>query len=159
MKAYTNREKMFLILSVLVAVCLWLYVFDCWSELPTKVPMHFGASGAVDSWGPRGLVLLLPSMYVGILALGFVIRRFPHMVNLPFKVSEKSKPRAVAISLEMVSLLNLQVGIMFGYITFGMVRTSHDPTCGLGAWFLPVVLIVLTASVGFYLVMLKKLEN
>lgn len=154
-----NAEKLLLCASVLVVMALFFYCAFSWGSLPQKIPAHFGLNGHADSWAPKGMLWVLPILYLFIVTMGFGIRKFPDLVNLPFQVSEDMMPQAIQISFELVSMVNLQVGLMFGYITYVMVESSRVANVGLGVWFLPVVLIVLGLTIGWYLLRLKSVVN
>lgn len=55
------------VLFVLAAFSLpFVYVAYLWPTLPERVPIHFGADGQPDRFGPRGQVLLAPGILMTV---------------------------------------------------------------------------------------------
>ena len=133
--------------------------FYWFGSLPEKIPSHFGLNGQADAYGPKGMLWILPILYSAILAMTFVLRKFPYLVNLPFKIAPQHKPKAIAISFELVAVINFQVGLMFGYLTYVMIVVALYREKGLGTWFFPLVLVAMGATISVYLMKLKSLSR
>ncbi|MBK8229529.1 MAG: DUF1648 domain-containing protein [Candidatus Eisenbacteria bacterium] len=48
------------VLALASLVSLLGLVAGYWTQLPERIPTHFGASGRPDGWGGRSMLLLLP---------------------------------------------------------------------------------------------------
>src|SRR5579862_9293187 len=57
-----------------------------WTELPAKVPRHFGISGSPDGWGNKNGMLLLPLITVGLYILLTVTSRHQRLINIPMAI-------------------------------------------------------------------------
>jgi hypothetical protein len=111
--------------------------------------MHFGASGAVDSYGDKSTLIILPAITFGLYVLLTVIGFFPRSFNYPVEVTEENRGRLQATALTMMGWLKVELVWLFVYISWAVIRVALGHGHGLGWAFLPVTL----GAVGLTLVL------
>jgi len=123
-----------------------------WPALPDSVPVHFGASGAPDAWGPKGWVLLVPAVSALIYSgLGALVRR-PHLYNYPWPLTEENKARQQALAQQLLRFLRAEILTVFAYIEWGMVQIALGRSPGLHQGFLALFLVVVFGTIAGYFV-------
>lgn len=55
-----KSPKLLEIILLAIAITPLLFLATIWNQLPEAVPMHWGADGQIDKWGPKWAVWLLP---------------------------------------------------------------------------------------------------
>ena len=152
----TNLEKLCLSASIALAAGMFIYVFTLWDSLPQKLPTHFDFSGQADAWGGKESIWLLPTIYLGMVMTSLFIRKFPERMRIPLKQTGEQKRRTTVLALEMVSILNLQLGLMFIYIIDSSVHGDQSSGYTLGTWFVPMVLFVTLGTIAIYFVRMRS---
>ena len=61
-------------LAVLCVINIVMHLFVM-PSLPERIPMHWGANGAVDGWGPRWAASAMGALPLGLLFLFYVVPR------------------------------------------------------------------------------------
>lgn len=112
-----------------------------WGKIPDTIPMHYGATGAADSYSDKNSLILL--FFVVALLMGVM-----SIVIFYVKTSASSKYATEAEKSQMntvypsIIFMNLIIQGMFSYIMFCCVTSRN-----LGVWFLPVFLIFVFAPI------------
>jgi uncharacterized membrane protein len=126
-------------------------VGDFYSRLPERIATHFNAEGVANGFGARGTLWVLVGiaclLYVTLSAINFV----PGVVNLKRPLAPEREKLVLAESMAMVGWVKVEVCWMFAYLCLAMVRNGMGMQVGLGRWFLPVTLVVVFGTAGFYL--------
>lgn len=121
-----------------------------WTQLPARVPTHFGLSGPPDSFGPKSSLLALPViatvLYVGLT----FVSRFPRVFNYPVKLTEENQARLMPLGTAVVGWLKAEVLWIFAWLMLTTVQIALGRSSGLSAAFLPVSLGVVAITVGFF---------
>lgn len=140
----------------LMVALLWVATFWNYSGLPDQIPVHFGASGKADSFGNKTNLLMLPIlgtvMYIGLTLLA----RIPHVFNYPAKITPENALRQYKNAIRMIRVLKFIVVLVFTLIVFGILRTVSGKSDGLGAWFLPLAILLFVIPFVFYIPGLTK---
>ncbi len=126
-------------------------VADFYSRLPERIATHFNGAGAANGFGARGTLWLLVGiaflLYLTLSAINFV----PRIVNVKRPLAPEQDKALLAESMAMVGWVKAEVCWMFAYLCLAMVRNGMGLQVGLGAWFLPVTLVVVFGTCGIYL--------
>ncbi|MEI7027024.1 DUF1648 domain-containing protein [Paenibacillus sp. y28] len=145
-------------LSIAVLLVMFIYVIKVWGQLPEQMPIHFNARGEPDGWGGRGSLFFLPGLSV-LLAAGLsLLSQFPHTFNYPNPVTPENAPRQYANARRMLSWMKLELVVLFGYIEWRIIQAGLTGQDRLGIWLLPVVLLVLLGTAGYYAVRAFRLK-
>jgi uncharacterized membrane protein len=131
-------------------------VARAWASLPDTVPVHFGASGRPDRWGQKGELLVLPLLslllYAGLTWLG----RYSHKFNYPWPATGGGAERQRQLGKSLISAIKAQVMWLFAAISWQSARVAAGRAGGLGEAFVPLVLVVVAATLVVYLVLASR---
>ena len=134
---------------------IFVVVFN-YRDLPQRIPTHFGVSGVADGWGDKSslwvLVGLVCVLYVSLSLMHFLPA---NLINVP--VAAEQRAEAIPIAMEMVGWLKAETTCMFAFILWSVVSVAQERSQGLGAWFLPVTLVVILGTIAFYLMQMMRL--
>ncbi|MCH1626984.1 DUF1648 domain-containing protein [Fredinandcohnia quinoae] len=153
----TTSEKVMDTLSILIIIGAFAYIASIWRNLPDQVPSHFNAMGEPDDWSGKGMIFLLPVIGTVIFFSTFVVSRFPQLFNYPVKVTKENAERLYVISRKMLTIINFELVIFFAIGTWEIVEVAHGGK-GLGIWYLPVFLVVIFGTIGYYMYRTFKLR-
>lgn len=122
-------------LNVLLAATTVGFAVWVWPRLPDRIPVHFGADGQPDRWSDTTVFswFLLPA--IGLATWGFItlarqwVVRRPEKMNLPSggtlaDYPVEVRPAVVEHMKAFMSLVSLEVLVIFGLIVFGSYRTA-----------------------------------
>jgi uncharacterized membrane protein len=127
-------------------------VADFYSRLPERIATHFNVEGVANGFGAKSILWLLVGvavlLYLTLTAIGSLSR----VVKLQRPLAPEREKVVLAESMAMVGWIKVVVCWMFAYICLAMVRNGMGLQVGLGAWFLPVTLVVVFGTCGFFLV-------
>ncbi len=135
--------------AVGVAVALGLALV-AWASLPDRIPSHFGPDGRVDDWGGRGTLLIFPLMTLFLFGMLTMLTRSPATYNYPFAITRDNARRQATLAMGLVAWLRFATIWLMTYLEYSVIAAARDENSGLGAWFLPVVLLLIAAPVLAY---------
>ncbi len=140
-----------LALAMLIA-CVAL-VAAAWSGLPATIPVHFDALGKPDRTGPRETLLLLPAIHLVLYVLLTVVARFPHLCNVPFRITPENAARQYQLVVGMLRFVKLMSGALLAWVVHGSIRVAKADAAGLSSIGLWGILGVLFAGIAVYFVL------
>jgi uncharacterized membrane protein len=126
-------------------------VGDFYSRLPERIATHFNAEGVANGFGARSTLWVVLGIACFLYAMLSMINFVPGVVNLKRPLSPEREKLVLAESMTLVGWVKVEVCWMFAYICLAMVRNGMGMQVGLGRWFLPVTLVVVFGTMGFYL--------
>lgn len=144
------------LINLSLLVIIWITVILNYAQLPETIPIHYNASGEIDGYGSKQSIFLLPAIATVLLFGIMVLNRFPHLLNYPASVNEENASRLYRNATRMMRFLSLFVLLTFGFLTFKDILYAGDSSPNLGNWFIPVVLIVFSAPVAYFLYSVYK---
>lgn len=151
---YTGPEKLLQAGAVFLLLSLVVLTVSAAVSLPARIPTHFGFDGSPDGWGGKESLMLLPVLsvvfYVGLTAL----ERAPWLYNYPVEITEKNAPDQYRLGRRMIEWMKLVILAIYSYLQWQTIEGAKGVSGGLGAWFLPVVLVALF---GGMIVMIRKM--
>ena len=127
-------------------------VADFYSQLPERIATHFNGAGVANGFGARSALWLLVGIAVLLYSALSAINFVPGVVNLKRPLAPEREKAVLAESMAMVGWIKAEVCWMFAYLCLAMVRNGMGLQVGIGAWFLPVTLVVVFGTCAVYLV-------
>jgi uncharacterized membrane protein len=127
-------------------------VADFYSRLPERIATHFNAEGMANGLEARSTLWVLVGVAVLLYAALSVINFVPRVVSLKRPLAPEREKVVLAESMAMVGWIKVELCWMFAYLCLAMVRNGMGLQVGIGAWFLPLTLVVVFGTCGFYLV-------
>lgn len=135
--------------GVVVAIATVVYYFPV---LPAKIPTHFDITGAVDGWGPKSTLLMMPVVTLAMYILLSVVCLFPHTFNYPVAITEENAERQYRIALTVIRWLKMEMVWMFACINMQTIQVALGNAKGMGPAFAFVSLGAITATIIVLLV-------
>lgn len=154
----TRLEKLLEVISIIFIGFMFFQVFYYWSDLPNRIPIHFNAKGEADGWGGKESILVLPIIGLFLFKMMFFLSKAPHIYNYPVKVTEENAPRLYLEARRMMILLNFECTLLFASLHWETVRIAFGKA-GLGAWGLPVFLILIFGTMGISIYRMFRLRS
>lgn len=149
-----SRSALSWVSEAVTALTVFFIIFrtaTVWPNLPGTIPVHFDASGNIDGWGGRGSVFLIPVLSVVLFGLLSLIAEYPHTFNYPVTITEENAARQYRYARDLIIYMKMEVAICFGYIQDSILRAALNQVQGLGIWFLPLFLVLIFGTVGYYI--------
>jgi uncharacterized membrane protein len=129
--------------SLILLVFLWSFTLFAWFNLPAVVPAHFNAAGEINSYSSKATTLVLPVIGTFIFALMTLLNKHPHTHNYLVKITKDNAVQQYTLSTRLLRFMKLAVLIIFSSITVAVFLIAKGTIAGLGAWFLPSMLIII----------------
>lgn len=144
----TPTDYLIEIVGAIGMVGLILFPVYFFNDLPSQIPKHFNALGQVDSYGPRGIIWLLPVIGLLLYAGLTLLNKFPFALNYPTKVTDDNAERLYTLGTRTIRLLKTIVVLSFFFLNFKTIEIALNKSTEIGKFYLPVFLAVLTISIG-----------
>ena len=126
-------------------------VADFYSRLPERIATHFNEAGVANGFGARSTLWALVGIAVLLYATLSAISICARVVRLKRPLAPEREKVVLAESMAMVGWIKVEVCWMFAYLCLAMVRNGMGLQVGLGWWFLPVTLTVVSGDLcGLY---------
>ena len=119
-----------LCLALLLGTVIFLTVF--WKHIPDSVPNHFNSAGQIDSYAPKKTLILLPAMMPVLYAA----------LSLNNAMRFRSLGKEVRVPMLPLLFPMMKLTILAGFSYMTVCSALNRP---LGAWYLPVFLILVFA--------------
>ena len=129
-----------------------LVVANAWSSLPAVIPTHFGADGQVNGFGPRATLLMLPSVALLMFVMLEVLQRYPRIYNYAWPITEENAARQYALASRLMGVIRAMLVCLFSYVSWQTTRAAAGDPGGLGAGFLPLMLLGTFGPLVWYLI-------
>lgn len=127
------------------------YLISIWSSVPSEVPIHYNFAGEPDGWGDKWNLSILPviglTLWIGL----YFIEKYPHTHNY-IGLTEENKERLYKNSQLLVNVLRNEIMIFFSYMTVETVNVAGGHEMVLGAWVMPLFLVILFGSIAYLFV-------
>ncbi len=146
--SYNFSEKLVQAMALFSLIGLIALTVSAMPGLPEKIPTHFGANGSPDDWGGKGSLLLLPMISAVLYVPLTILERFPWVYNYVVEITEENAARQYRLARETLEWLKLITTALFFYLQWQTVQAAKGLSDGLGAWFLPVFLLLLFGVMG-----------
>lgn len=151
-KDYSKIEIALELLAFIVVVGILGYTAIMWKSIPDVIPTHFGADGMPDAYGGRGGIVILAVLCVVVYGSLLLCQHNPQSWNIPFKIIDENRDRVYRIFKTCIIALKLVVTVDFAYLLYCSIKAVP-----LGAWFLPLMLLIPTAIIIITVYKCKKI--
>lgn len=110
------------------ALVIWalpiIYLATIYSSLPPKVPLHFGADGKADAYGPPSQLILLACILAGVTLATYVVLKFLPQID-PKQMAKYSANTFIKIGLGIVLFISaISIVILYSSAHEGVVVTD-----------------------------------
>ena len=119
----TLMERLFDVISLLLLIMTFVYIFIKWSALPSDIPMGFDSSGVVSQWGDKKSVLGLPIIGMVAWVIFSLVEKFPHNINLRIYKSH-DQDKELKTNRIMVNLIKNAIVLCLVLVNWRMMETA-----------------------------------
>lgn len=145
-------DKLLEIIGISGIIVLIVLPASFYHSLPDEIPTHFGFTGKPDDFGGKAAIWILPTiglvMYAGLAFLNYFIVRKEIASKFNPGVEAKQKQSV----FRLLQYVKAVLALSFAYIAFATIQNALGLWEGLGKWFLPVFIILLTIGPVTFLV-------
>jgi uncharacterized membrane protein len=141
--SYSLTDKLLELAGIALSIAIILLPMVYYAGLPDEIPTHFNFKGLPDAWSHKSAFWSLPVIAV-VLYLGLSLLNYFMVMKQNVKISGNNDHKMLQQVLRLMQVLKLSLNIGFLYIIFGTIRVAQGDAQGLGIWFLPVFIIVMT---------------
>lgn len=149
-------EKVVEALAIAGIVMSLAALFCSWSDLPDRIPMHYGFGGKPDAYSGQWTVIVLPIIAIVMYAGLSLIRKIPHYYNYPWPITEDNAAAMYKISIVLIACIKMEVVWLFTYIEWITIRVALGKAQGLGFMFLPITFIVMGVTVIVHVIQMSR---
>ncbi len=136
------------LVALFILILLPLYFFN---ELPDEIPRHFDHRGDPTAFSSKNIIWLFPTIGALTYLSLALLTRIPHLYNYPKPITAENAKRQYKGATRLIRILNTVIVSIFAYIQYVIIQTALGETSGLGAWFLPVFLLMVFAPIGWFI--------
>lgn len=134
----------------------WLFLFILiilpilyGSDLPEKIPVHFGPDGMPDNYSGKNAIWTLPIIGVFLFVLMTYIGKIPHQYNYAVKITEENAKNQYTFATKMIRFLNTAITTMLCYMTWSTIQIAFGNQKGLRTGFMLLFLFLIFGIVGY----------
>lgn len=154
-----KTSRLHLIFEIAGIIGLILLIGIPWffyNKIPDEIPTHFGVKGFADDWGPKNNIWLLPVIGFVIYAVLSSLNFFLVRTTPSGKTDIANENRQKEGVYELLQFLKVTISISFAYLVFASIQVSRGNQEGLGQWFLPVFILILTVVPMLFVLRFRK---
>lgn len=137
-------DKILEIAGIVATLILLILPFAFYRDLPAEIPTHYGFKGIPDGFGNKGSIWSLPIigvlLYTGLSLLNY----FVVLKNKPNSREKYGQPVAQESILRLMQIIKLFLSTAFAFIMWKTIQVSLGNADGLGIWFLPTFIVLMT---------------
>lgn len=144
-------QKVFDLVGFTFLLLGFVYILLEWSNVPSRVPIHFNVRGESDLWGPKPSLIILPLTGVILwFALG-LLERYPHVYNYVVKITKGNAEIQYRSAVVLIRFLKNAIAMMFAYLSVISVQIAKGLENTSQEWVLPIFLTAIFGAIIVYL--------
>ncbi len=147
---YSSQDLAFEVAAIAGVLFTVVLIILFWATLPSSVPTHFGVAGQADAWGDKVTLLILPVVSMLLYLMLTISNRYPHKFNYLWPITAQNAREQYRLARSLLIWLKAELSILFAFLGWVMIWTALGQTQGLGVLFLPITLVVIFGTTGFY---------
>jgi uncharacterized membrane protein len=152
----TFRDKIIEILSIALLIGYWSYTLFQFNNLPEIIPTHFNGSGAVDGYGAKGTILILPMIATLFFVFLTLLIRFPHKFNYQQIITVKNATKIYTTATKMLRVLKLVLITIFFAIDYKTIQIALGKVEVAGGLFLFGIFGLVFGWIFYFLILMSK---
>ena len=145
-------DKLLEVVGLVGVVLLIVLPATFYSSLPGEIPTHFGIRGNPDDFGGKAAIWMLPVIGVVLYAGLALVNYFLVRKKMTSKADPATEARQKQAAFRLLQYLKVMLVFSFAYIVFATIQTALGKAEGLGVWFLPAFMVILTGMPVVFLI-------
>jgi uncharacterized membrane protein len=147
----SRQETILNLVAIAGLFAVFAIAIRAWFVLPETIPTHFDLTGKANGWGNKSIIWLFPILGA-IVYVGFtILRRYPHTFNYPVAITAENAAKQYQIAISLLDWLKTEFVWQLAYIVWLIMEMARLGTSGLSWLLLPVIMVIIFGTVGFYL--------
>ena len=148
----TQADKTVEIIGWLLIFAIWGLAFYKFDSLPDIIPTHYNGSGVPDGFGDKWMFLTLSLVATVLFVAMTVLNKFPHIFNYPTYITVENAVKQYTNATRLIRYLKVIIVAVFGLIAYQTIRNINGQTEGLGAWFLPLTMVLIFIPLFYFII-------
>ena len=135
--------------------CSLVYTIYYYGSLPEKIPMHFNASGEVNSYGSKNSIWALYGIAITTVIGMYFLNKSPHIFNYPQKITKDNAQKSYTDATKMLRYLNFGIALLFstiGYEIVSIALNSSNSFTTYSNYIIIVIIATMTLFPIFYVI-------
>jgi uncharacterized membrane protein len=153
-RSFTKLQLVLEIITILILIGMYAYLFLKWSTIPDQIPGHYNAAGEIDRWGNKSELITLPILSTILYLLLTAVLLFPSLWNLPGKVTENNINEMYSNVRYLLVIMKLLIMALFFYIMYNGTKAQALPPV-----FLPIVLVIIFGTTAISMIKIVKASH
>ncbi len=142
----------------MILMFMWIYCIINFSSLPQNIVTHFDFNGNPDDYGSKNTIWILPGIATLLIIIFNILGKRPDRFNYIAKIDETNAAFQYRSALRMLSILGLNISVLFCYIQFKVISGAQKHHAELDIWVIPILLVSLLTP-AFYFVYSTSKKN
>ena len=156
-KIASNQLDKFLELAcVILLIFTWGVTIYNYVISPITVPIHFDFSGKPDRYGDKLALLFVPIIPTVVYMALTKLNNYPHIFNYTTSITTDNAAKQYSIAIRMIRILKVAVVLIFAVDGIATLLVTMGISKGLGVWFLPLAIFLLSTPIILSIVQSKK---
>lgn len=147
-------------LTLLSLVFSFAFIGYYYSELPDRVPAHFGLDGEVNRYDEKSMIWLIPMLLSAICFGVYKLNKHPYLYNYPIKITQENAKKHYNRASKIIRYINLSIAFICAVITYEIVNIVLQNTNSFSLfsnYFLIIIIAFLTLTPIFMVI--KKIAK
>ncbi|MBQ0769281.1 MAG: DUF1648 domain-containing protein [Bizionia sp.] len=136
-------------LTLLSLVFSFAFIGYYYSELPDRVPAHFGLDGEVNRYDEKSMIWLIPMLLSAICFGIYKLNKHPYLYNYPIKITQENAKKHYNGASKIIRYINLSIALICAVITYEIVNIALKNTNSFSLfsnYFLILIIAFLTLT-------------
>jgi len=148
---YSLTDKVLELAGIVTSLVITIVPYLYYAELPDEIPNHFNFKGLPDAWGHKSSIWALPVIAV-VLYIGLSVMNYFLFIKQDVNPMVTDDNKILKQVLHLMQYLKLALNLGFLYIVIATIQVAFGKADGLGVWFLPVFIILMTVLPLFFVI-------
>lgn len=131
------------IINLIYVIIATISIIVLWIKAPSEIPIHYGFTGHVDSYGSKSNSIILVFFLIAIYLIFMFISKYPKSYNYIVPINDLNRERQYNIYSTFMKILSLELMILISYISIKSLIGAKSIT--------NYFIVIIVASVGIYI--------
>ncbi|WP_317311157.1 DUF1648 domain-containing protein [Clostridium thermobutyricum] len=131
------------IINLIYVIIATISIIVLWIKAPSEIPIHYGFTGHVDSYGSKSNSVILLIFLIAIYLIFMFISKYPKSYNYIVPINDLNRERQYNISSTFMKILSLELMILISYIAIQSLIGAKSIT--------NYFIVIIVVSVGIYI--------
>lgn len=140
---FKKLSKWLNIINLIYVIIATISIIVLWIKAPSEIPIHYGFTGHVDSYGSKSNSVILLIFLIAIYLIFMFISKYPKSYNYIVPINDLNRERQYNISSTFMKILSLELMILISYMSIKSLIGAKSIT--------NYFIVIIVVSVGIYI--------